>query len=528
MGIFSEIAAQDPNAIALEFLGEPNETVSFGSLRERSLKHGALSQPGLNLIIMKSSPNAMAAFLGCIAAGNVPAMLSHPDGREGPTDYKAKIAKICDIVKPSFIFTDETKIGTEEVVTNESSGVAFVQFSSGTTGLQKPISITHEAIKAHNEAYGPVIGPAKVFSWLPLYHDMGLIACFLMPLMTGRSIVFMSPFDWLQNPKSMLEAIEKHQCTHCWMPNFAFKFMADRIKDGQWDLSSLRQLINCSEPCYEQSMKAFKERFKLPDGIITTCYAMAENVFAMAQGYPDPELIPSVEAKTVDGEIWIKSPFSITPNEFYATGDLGEVNGSKLKINGRKKDLIITEGRNVYPNDIEQLVGEVQGVYPGRYVALGEFNEKRATEDILILCERKDGDQEVIKRFIRAKVAKELHLTVGDLLILPHGWLRKTSSGKIARSANLDKLREHRKRIEIGIDVIKNIMKEVGKDLPIDADLDLIASGTLSSLEMFTVVLELEVALKTGLGGAYSIYGDSISSLRELVFFAEKKIYGEI
>src|SRR6185369_8426022 len=135
--------------------------------------------------------------------------------------------------------------------------------SSGTTGLQKAIALSHRAVLAHNAAYAAHlgIGPTdRIATWLPLYHDMGFIACFLMPLCEGIPFVELSPFNWVLRPVSLLEQIHAHKATLCWLPNFAFAFMAEAVKADQLppglDLGSVRAFIDCSEPVTERAMRA--------------------------------------------------------------------------------------------------------------------------------------------------------------------------------------------------------------------------------------------------------------------------------
>ncbi len=129
-------------------------------------------------------------------------------------------------------------------------GWAVLQHSSGTTGLQKGVSLSHGAILRHNAAYGGILDRQSddvIVSWLPLHHDMGFVACFLMPLLERVPFVHLSPFDWARRPALLLEQMAKQAGTLCWMPNFAF--MADAVRDLPSDshLSGVRTWINCSE-----------------------------------------------------------------------------------------------------------------------------------------------------------------------------------------------------------------------------------------------------------------------------------------
>jgi len=171
---------------------------------------------------------------------------------------------------------------------------ALLQHSSGTTGLQKGVALSHRAVLNQIESYSRAIDLQPddvVVSWLPLYHDMGLIAGFLMPLVAGVPLVLMSPFKWVRDPKVLFQAIYREKGTLCWMPNFAYNHSARVIRPRDLtgiDLSSMRAFINCSEPVYLQSHQVFMEKFSdigVTETALSTCYAMAENTFAVTQ-YP--------------------------------------------------------------------------------------------------------------------------------------------------------------------------------------------------------------------------------------------------
>jgi acyl-CoA synthetase (AMP-forming)/AMP-acid ligase II len=339
---------------------------------------------------------------------------------------------------------------------------------------------------------------------------MGLIAGFLMPILSGIPLVLMSPFDWVRAPYKLLQAISKYSGTLTWLPNFAYNFCTQKIRDRHIegvDLSSLRAVINCSEPVRWESHIAFHERFKeygLKFEALQTSYAMAENVFAVTQspldGIPVVEEIdreafmvervakppgddrPSmkmmssgrplenVRVKVVDdggnelperaiGELALRSDCMLTGyfnrpdltatafrDGWYLTGDYGYLSNGEVFVSGRKKDMIIVGGKNIYPQDLEALTYEVPGVHPGRSVAFGMFDETQGTEEVVIIAEGDSEDpdeQQKIADRIRAHVTKNSAIALRHVRVVGPKWILKTSSGKTARSANKEKfLRE--------------------------------------------------------------------------------------
>jgi acyl-CoA synthetase (AMP-forming)/AMP-acid ligase II len=303
----------------------------------------------------------------------------------------------------------------------------------------------------------------------------------------------MSPFHWVRDPKILLWAIHQQQGTLCWLPNFAYNFMATRIRDNVLEglnLSSLRAFINCSEPMRVDSHRMFADRFaryQLRPDALATCYAMAENTFAVTQGGIDSRptvdvisrsalaerhraepgadggltmdmlscgrTIPNCAIMIVDearqtlpdrhvGEVAVRSDSMLSG--YYRRDDLtaGYMADGELYITGRKKDLIIVGGKNVYPQDLEAIANEVPGVHPGRVVAFGVPDERLGTEAIVLVCEVDTEDEDeraAIGREVRMRIAQQTETAVQNVLLVDAKWLHKTSSGKIARGANREK-----------------------------------------------------------------------------------------
>lgn len=443
--------------------------------------------------------------------------ITKPAGIITFNEFKAELSQFCDhsSVKKIFIAED---IDHKKVMENDFNflgltcnpdEIVLLQHSSGTTGLQKGVALTHQAVINQLDSYRKAIKLTNkdiIVSWLPLYHDMGLIASLLMPILYGIPLVLMSPFDWVRAPYRLFKSISDYRGTLCWLPNFAYNFCAKKIRNADLekvDLTSLRAVINCSEPVRFNSHKMFLERFiefGLKKTVIATSYAMAENVFAVTQdGIEKPVSIDEIDleefqknkiakistnernslkmvssgkpisknkVRIIDesgkdlperhlGEIIIQSNCMLTeyylrPDEtekslldgWFRTGDLGYLANGELFVSGRKKDLIIVGGKNIYPQDIEAVVSEIEGVHPGRAVAFGIFDEEKGTEDVIVIAEIEKLDNEnstKISDEIRRSVTRSTAIALRHVLLVDEKWLIKTSSGKIARSANKEK-----------------------------------------------------------------------------------------
>lgn len=342
----------------------------------------------------------------------------------------------------------------------DADEIAFLQHSSGTTGLQKGVALSHTAVLNQLASYSDALAVNDsdvIVSWLPLYHDMGLIAGFLVPLIQGIPLVLMSPFDWVKSPAMLLRAISDYQGTLCWLPNFAYNHMARRIRKRDVEglsLNSMRAFINCSEPVHATSHQLFLDKYSklgVQAKHLTVSYAMAENTFAVTQtpigtapkidiinqveleqqlqanpvseDDPNARLLVScgqpivhTEVKVIDdngqtlkdrqvGELMVKSDCMLKEyykradlNPFdsagwYKTGDRGYISEGEVYVIGRSKDLIINAGKNVYPQDIEAIINGVQGVHPGRAVVFGIYDEKDGTELITVVAEVDTADE---------------------------------------------------------------------------------------------------------------------------------------
>jgi len=318
--------------------------------------------------------------------------------------------------------------------------------------------------------------------------------------------VLQSPFDWVRAPYKLMQTVSKYRGTLSWLPNFAYNFCAQKIRDRHLegvDLSSWRAVINCSEPVRWESHQAFYEKFKsygLKMEALQASYAMAENVFSVSQsqlgnvpavleldreafmverrakspidGHPamkmmsSGRLLENVEVEVLDesgnevserviGEIALRSDCMLTGyyhrddltqkafrDGWYLTGDYGFMANGELFVSGRKKDMIIVGGKNVYPQDLESLTYEVPGVHAGRSVAFGMFDDEQGTEDVVIIAEVDSDDaneQQRVADAIRLHVTKNSAIALRYVKVVDSKWILKTSSGKTARSANKEK-----------------------------------------------------------------------------------------
>jgi fatty-acyl-CoA synthase len=535
-------------ALYLQFSGREDIPITYDQLLQganayaSTLMHAGVKPGEIVVLILQHGEDLIRAFWGTILHGAIPSIMPFLTEKLSPERYRANLITLVSVTKPSAIITYpeftaevQTTLNAENsscsVITTDQlaqktdlhfdllagfsrnpEDIVLLQHSSGTTGLQKGVALSHQAVFNQLNAYGRSLSLNEndvIVSWLPLYHDMGLIAGFIMPVLSGVPLVLLSPFDWVRAPYRLLQSISKYRGTLVWLPNFAYNFSAQKIRDRHMenvDLSSLRAIINCSEPVRWESHQAFYEKFKgygLKLEALQTSYAMAENVFSVTQsklggepavieidhetfmvervakspidGHPAMKMMSSgrplenVKVKVLDlldanmgeaaervvGEIALQSDCmltgyynrdDLTQNAFadgwYLTGDYGFVANGELFVSGRKKDMIIVGGKNVYPQDLELLTYEVPGVHAGRSVAFGMFDETQGTEEVVVIAEVDSEDvdeQQKVADAIRLHVTRNSAIALRYVKVVGPQWILKTSSGKTARSANKEK-----------------------------------------------------------------------------------------
>jgi fatty-acyl-CoA synthase len=536
-------------AVTLQFSGREDLPITYDRLLHasggfaRTLARQEIQPGEVVVLILQHGEDLLYAFWGSILHGAIPSIMPFLTEKLSPERYRADLASLISVTQPAAIVTypefesdvrgalkhgDSVRavILTSQIESEAGSDVGalrgfertpedivLLQHSSGTTGLQKGVALSHEAVFHQLEAYSSSLDLKDddvIVSWLPLYHDMGLIAGFLMPVLSGIHLVLMSPFDWVRAPYRLMHSVSNYHGTLVWLPNFAYNFCSQKIRDRHMegvDLSSLRAVINCSEPVRWESHRAFFEHFQkygLKWMALQTSYAMAENVFGVTQsrldgeplvveidreafmagrvaiapfdGSPSMKMMSSgvplenVKIRILDengnelpagviGEVALQSNCMLTgyfnrPDltraafraGWYLTGDYGFTLEGELFVSGRKKDMIIVGGKNVYPQDLEALSYEVRGVHAGRSVAFGIFDEKQGTEEVVIIAEVDSEDaveQQKIADALRTHITQNSAIALRHVRVVGPKWILKTSSGKTARAANQEKfLRE--------------------------------------------------------------------------------------
>lgn len=494
---------------------------------DRGQRLAALGLEGAPVLIFGANdPEAVINFIAAMRVGLVPSFMPLPAARFDDQAFWSGHAALFDHLGQGAVLAPQTALDAIRsqcpaiglsLVTSEgiddlaaaplpaqpaASNIALLQHSSGTTGLKKGVPLSYRAIDIQLRSYAEAVefdADSVIASWLPLYHDMGLIACLLLPLTFGAEVNFVDPFYWTANPQSLFEIVEQHRATHVWLPNFAFRHLerAVRRTNRIWALGSVRAWVNCSEPCKAEAFTAFLARYAdhgVAAGSLTCCYAMAETVFAVTQSLPSQTvatrhvmgngfgeiggpvvLCPPGDGATsvlgcgppiagcqvrireadgrdrVYGEIEVAAEFlfdgyfrapdrtaTALKDGWYKTGDIGFIDSGELFVCGRLDDRIIVGGRNLYAHQIEQLTAGVPGVVPGRVVAMGVYHADIGSERLVIAAEI-SGEPGAISKMIIQALDTSLGLRPADVRLFSDRRIIKTTSGKVDRKRNRER-----------------------------------------------------------------------------------------
>jgi acyl-CoA synthetase (AMP-forming)/AMP-acid ligase II len=490
------------------------------------------------LIVLNTGPAFLAAFLGCQILGAIPVPAVPPYSLARIDEYCARIARLAGNAEATATVTTERLVPVLKVARSrhreaskalsnlivgrqlldgpaliadptrrDASDAAMIQYTSGSTGAQKGVVLTHANIFANTRALGEAAAfrPSDVaLAWLPLYHDMGLIGHFLAALVWGMPVVLIPPEIFIKRPREWLVAIERYRGSCSAAPNFAFNLCVKKVRPAEverLDLSSWRVAFCGAEPVHAETVKRFTSHFapaRFRPETFFPVYGMAEMTLAIT--FPQPgapprfdrvdrrrferdrvavvapadasddacitwvsvgRAVPRHEFLVIDeegrprperqeGEILVRGPSmmrgyfqndvataeAVRADGWLRTGDLGYVADGLLYVTGRRKEIIIKGGRNLYPQDLEATACRVEGVRAGCCAAFGFRNEARGTEDVVLVCETRATDTEERLRIVHDVKRVILDATGSspdDIVLVPPGTVPKTSSGKIQR-----------------------------------------------------------------------------------------------
>jgi long chain fatty acid CoA FadD26 len=549
-------AERSPDEVAYTFIDyddDPNglaESLTWSELHERVqvvagelVKYGS---PGDRAVILApQSMEYVVAFFGAIAAGFIAVPLSMP----APGQADERVACVLADCSPVAVLTTSSVVDDlrgyvhapagqrpprmievdaldfysepKSAVAQAYTRIAYLQYTSGSTRAPRGVELTHENVLANLDQMrsdyleqfgGTAPEDLTVVSWLPFYHDMGLIVGLFVPATWAHRAILMSPVAFAQRPVRWIRHLAENGHTYCAAPNFAYDLSARRVTDEEMaglDLSGVVVMMNGAERVHASTVRRFYDRFAsfgLAESAHRPSYGLAEaTVYVVSSnagrplsmvrfdadklaaghaelcdeggsqqvgcGTPRSSEVLIVDAETMRekpagqvGEIWVHGPQistgywrnpELSQQVFHAevadpsagtprgpwlrTGDLGVLFNDELFIVGRIKDLLIIDGRNHYPDDIEATVGQF---IRGRMAAISIPTD--TSEELVVLAEFKSDDpaeQESLRTSITAAVSQQHGVRLADLMLVGSGSLPVTTSGKVRRSTCAERYR---------------------------------------------------------------------------------------
>jgi acyl-CoA synthetase (AMP-forming)/AMP-acid ligase II len=538
---------ENPNGLAITFLpdGEDkSENITYGELDIKAKKIASVlqSMKAVNkpvLLMFEPGIDFVCAFFGCQYAGAIAVPVQTPSNAESWNKQKdifddaraALILSTSNLTKKviglaegtrqthpiRWVIIDDLSFDGEYNWTPPVYGkehTSFLQYTSGSTGAPKGVMVSHANILHNSYQISQnfkTTKESKCVSWLPHFHDMGLIGGIIQPLFVGCPLILMSPFHFVQRPIRWLKAMAKHNATTTGGPCFSFDLcvkIAEQDCHGL-DLSSWKVAFCGGEPVRKQTLDNFADKFSPygfnPDALLP-CYGLAESTLFVTgcqpgekqrsleidlsllssnilkkklphDDFPSLRIISSgkpqegTELKIVNpetlspcmpeiiGEIWVASDSvskgywnkpkisketfeyhytnGTAKTGFLRTGDTGFLNDGELYITGRIKDMLIINGKNLFPQDIEQTTGNAHSqIIVNGTAAFSRVNQTQK-EELILVCELKRNTNaeefDVIRKSIRQKVFFQFGISPSDIVFIPQRALPRTSSGKIKR-----------------------------------------------------------------------------------------------
>jgi len=491
------VAAQSRWALTFRDAKERDVTLPFAELHARAqTTAGALRELGIGrgdrvAIVLPTGPDFVEAFFGALYAGAIPVPLYPPVRLGRMAEFHQRTARMLQACGARIVLSDarvsrllgvavaqaKPALGLREVPHGspcEDPGapgeLALIQFSSGTTVDPKPAALTHENVLANLAAIETIVPPDDAqagVSWLPLYHDMGLIGCLLLAVYRPGPLTLLGPETFLARPALWLRAISQKRATLSVAPNFAYGHCARRIRDEEMegvDLSSWRFALNGAEPLAPAVLRRFSERFArfgFDAKALMPVYGLSEASLAVTFTSPGRgahtlqherrELasvgspLPGVDLDLREGRIFVRGPSvmkeyfgnlqatrEVLQDGWLDTGDLGFVQDGELFVSGRAKEVIILRGVNYAPHDFEDALDGAPGVRPGCAAALGVPGAEG--EELVLLVER-TGDADAAQ--LSARITEATGIRPAAVHLLEPGTLPRTSSGKLRRAEAL-------------------------------------------------------------------------------------------
>jgi fatty-acyl-CoA synthase len=527
--------------------GEPHEPVrrTWAEVHEQARRvAGGLVAGGMEagsaVAVLAAAPALIAPTVqGVWLAGGSVTMLHQPTARTNLAEWAEDTVKVLRMIGSRLVVLGEPFDQLAPVLTEHGIGfrlitdllggepigqpvptgedeLALLQLTSGSTAEPKAVQITHgnlySNVKAMVERAEFDFETDVMVSWLPTFHDMGMVGFLTVPMTFGVELVKVTPVEFLGSPLLWPQLVTKYRATTTAAPNFAYAVVGRRLArvddDNAYDLSTLRIALNGAEPIDEAAVRTFTDagaRFKMPPECVFPAYGMAEATLAVsfaplftgltldvveAQALEaDDKAVPvaqddprygtdavrsfavlgkpldGLEAEIVDregkrrgerevGEIRLRGD-AVTPgyltvdgevptqddNGWLATGDLGYLVDGQIVICGRRKDVIIMGGRNIYPTDIERAATSVEGVRAGNAVAVRIDAGTRRERFAVVLESKLAGDadaERALAKEVTARVRDAVDARPYAVVVLAPGNLPKTPSGKVKRAATAE------------------------------------------------------------------------------------------